>query len=139
MYIETKRLFKTSDSIIGAMYVDGQYECFTLEDIDHLMKPHTSRIVLRKEGTLTKRYFKRYPSWFKGSLHLADYKGYHYIHIGNSADDVEGCIAVGREFSYARDGGGFINNSRLTMKDLYEKIYRAVSMKEDVTHKITVC
>ena len=34
MKINVKRLHKTNNSTIGELYIDGKFECYTLEDVE---------------------------------------------------------------------------------------------------------
>ena len=132
MNLELLRLSTTEGSTIGALYADGKFECYTLEDPWQEEKiPGNTRIpeglyniTLRNEGGMTKRYAKRFPTIHRGMLHLIDVPGfkYVYIHIGNVDDDTEGCILVGNRPNNNQIEDGFLGGSTPAYTSLYSRV-----------------
>ena len=126
MFIEVKRLQDNGKATTGEMYVDGKFECYTLEDTYNYPKvfgktriPEGSYAVeLRKEGGMVQKYNAKYPD-HDGMLWLRDVPNfkYVYIHVGNFHEDTDGCILVGKTL-----GDGTIGNSVAAYKELYPKI-----------------
>ena len=96
MKLELKRFSAQSDTTLGLMFLDGEFECFTLEDEYRAEKikgetriPEGTYKVAKREvlSGLTKKYREKYP-WFDFHFMLHDVPGfqYVYIHIGNDDD-----------------------------------------------------
>lgn len=148
MYLQVLRLKDDGKSTVGTLHVNGTFECFTLEDTYNEIKiPGKTRIPagkyeikLRTEGGMTKRYSKRYGDTHKGMLWLQNVENFEwvYIHIGNDADDTEGCILVGHTCSTKSDKvtKQTVMGSAITYINLYTKILAAFDRDEDVTVEI---
>lgn len=117
MKLTLKRTFKGPQYTIGKLYVNGVYECDTLEDTDRGLHETQSLLEIQSKkvygqtaipygtykidmNTVSPKFKDR--SWAKfcgGKLpRLIDVKGYEgvLIHVGNKAEDTLGCILVGR-------------------------------------------
>jgi len=144
MEIFLQRMKDNTDSTIGAMYINGELECFTLEDTYHETKipgetripEGTYEIKLRNEGGMTKKYASRYP-FHKGMLHLQNVDNFKwvYIHTGNNEDHTEGCILVGNSVS-CTPGAQHVGASVLAYKRIYPKIAKAIEKGETVTIEV---
>ena len=129
MYLQVYRLNDNGESTIGSLYIDGKFQCFTLEDTYNEPKifgktriPSGSYMVeLRREGGMVGRYNAKYPG-HDGMLWLrnVDNFEYVYIHVGNDEDDTDGCILVGNSCSI--ENGQFVGNSVSAYKSIYYKI-----------------
>lgn len=131
MKIEVIRNQLTSVSTIGSMYVNGMWECYTLEDVVR-KGPKVPGKTAIPEGTYGVRV--TFSNRFKRDLPLLDnvpgFEGVR-IHSGNSDVDTEGCLLVGRAKSIDR-----IYNSRDAFDTLYSKILAAWTNHEPI--EITV-
>ena len=117
MELTLKRIAKKLDYTIGRLYVDGAYVCDTLEDTDRGLRDTWSEaVIIRKKiygrtaiptGTYhvdMETYSPKFGNriWarnYKGRIpRLLGVKGYNgvLIHVGNTHNDTEGCILVGR-------------------------------------------
>ena len=128
MEIIVSRVVSDGEATIGILYLDGGFNCFTLEDIRRETKvPGKTRIPAGKyalgvkcHGRLHEKYLKRYGTMHKGMLHVQGVAGFTdiLIHTGNTAKDTSGCLLVGE--SYTRPGGKpMITSSRNAYKKLY--------------------
>ena len=130
MMLQLRRGKDTGKATIGELYVDGVFECYTLEDTHHDVKiygqtriPEGSyEITLRNEGGMVKKYNDRFDN-HHGMLWLRNVPNfeYVYIHVGNDADDTDGCILVGT--GKARE---MITGSVDAYTKLYPKVYSAL-------------
>lgn len=141
MKLTLKRIAKKSSYTIGKLYIDGVYECDTLEDTDRgltqdmplseIKKTKIKGVTAIPSGTyditlnvVSPKFSKR--SQYKsigGKLpRLLNVPGYEgvLIHIGNTAQDSEGCILVGQNSVV-----GKVLNSTATFNTLYEKLKAA--------------
>lgn len=141
MQLTLKRFNSTRDYTQGMMYIDGKFECFTLEDEHRTTKvwgetripDGTYEIKFRTEGGHHRRYAARFHTrWHKGMLHLQDVPNFKWIliHIGNDDDDTAGCILVGK--GIPDHDRGFISNSTKAYRDLYPQVRDALIRGEKV-------
>lgn len=144
MEIIVDRKWKKSAYTIGNLYVngkrfsDGKNYCNTLEDADRglrqdmsvqtllmMKKPHVTAIPMGKyKVTIT------YSPRFKRNLPLVnDAKAFSgiRIHPGNTAEDTDGCLLVGRNTAK-----GMVSNSRYWFNLLYAEIDKALKKGESV-------
>lgn len=125
MKIEVKRHFKGPQYTIGRLFINGVYECDTLEDT---VRPDGVKIAGQTAipaGTYPVRI-----TWsprFKKMLPMLDnvpnFTGVR-IHTGNTAQDTEGCILVG----YNRVKGR-VCDSRAAFRRLFAKLETAAQIE----------
>ena len=137
MLLHLIRLSTSSESTLGALYIDGEFAAYSLEDTKRLKKVAGEtripagryRVELRLEGGLHAKYRDRYGAGGRmkhhGMLWLRDVPGfeYVYIHVGNKRGHTEGCILVGDTLNNNQRGNGFVGSSR----DAYELIYPLIA------------
>lgn len=144
MFIQLVRLKDDGRETIGTLYINGTFECFTLEDTYNEPKVYGRTripsgdydIKLRTEGGMTGKYSNKFP-FHKGMLWLQnvnDFK-YVYIHIGNNEDDTDGCILLGNTADITNDRMS-VGGSALAYVGLYPKIAKAIEDGEEVTIQI---
>lgn len=149
MNITIKRIFKGDKYTIGKLYVNGIYECDTLEDTDRGLTEDSplSEIQSKKVygetaiptgtykidmNTVSPKFKDR--SWAKfcgGKLpRLIDVPGYSgvLIHVGNKPADTLGCILVGDNKIK-----GQVINSISTFQELYSLMLKAKVAGEEIT------
>lgn len=149
MNITIKRIFKGDKYTIGKLYVNGIYECDTLEDTDRGLTQDMplSNIQSKKLygetaiptgtykidiNTVSPKFKDR--SWAKfcgGKLpRLIDVPGYSgvLIHVGNKPADTLGCILVGDNKIK-----GQVINSTSTFQELYSLMLKAKVAGEEIT------
>lgn len=100
MKITLERFGFGRDSTLGLLSIEGQPQCFTIEDERRRVKvagetciPLGSYVVkLRREGGMHAEYRARFP-WHRGMLWLQDVPGFEwaYLHVGNTPADSRGC------------------------------------------------
>ena len=152
MELVLKRTFKGPNYTIGQLYVNGVYECDTLEDTDRgLTSSMTVQEIASKKlygetaiptgtykidmNTVSPKFKDR--SWAKfcgGKLpRLLEVKGYSgvLIHVGNKPADTLGCILVGDNKIK-----GQVINSTSTFQQLYHLMLGASVRGESLTIKI---
>ena len=131
MIITVNRFKSDADTTIGALSINGVFECFTLEDEPRAFKVSgetripagTYKLGLRTVGGFHGRYGSKFPSFHKGMLEVKDVRGFEYIliHIGNYDSDTAGCLLVGAGCQ-TTDGDMSIQSSRIAYERLYKKI-----------------
>ena len=138
MKLHLIRTIFTDISTIGILYVNGNRECFTLED---KVRQFGDRPVsewkiagITAIPTGTYKVIISYSNRFKKDmLQLVDVPGFEgvRIHSGNTDEDTEGCILVGTTIGKDR-----VNNSVVAKKALFSKIKTALDNNEEVTINI---
>ncbi len=139
MLLEVRRDPSANGCTIGSLYVDGGFECFTLEDVIREV-PRLEVVKWKIPGetaipsgiypvtiNLSTRFHRLMPQ-------LLDVPGFVgvRIHCGNCADDTEGCILVGR-----RRGSATILESRVAFNTLFPKLEAAINRREEVKIRVS--
>lgn len=147
MKLKLVRLSSQKESTLGALFVDGGFSAFTLEDEFRAIKvagetripAGTYEIDLRTVGGFHQRYSQRYPDLHKGMLWLRRVPGFTFIliHTGNTEKHTEGCILIGDlAQSNVPDGNGSIGSSRQAYRRFYPPVADAIERGEEVTIEI---
>lgn len=116
MQLLLKRLHKTEKSTIGELYVDGKFECYTLEDIEREVKVAGKTAIPKGEYKVIINMSNRFKRQLPLLLNVPNFEGVR-IHSGNTAENTEGCVLVGRTRSV-----DFIGESRLAFTSLFDKM-----------------
>lgn len=138
MMIVVQRLFVVDGAQLGALYVDGEPECFSLEDEPREVKIPGETCIpaglyelkLRRHGGFFDRYRLRFPWNEPGMLELVNVPGFTdvLIHCGNHKGDTRGCLLVGfGAFVYGR-----ISESIEAYAELYKRASAALLKGEGV-------
>lgn len=126
MNLQLKRKTFSDNSTIGELGIDGQFECFTLEDV---VRPAGEKVYGKTAiPTGTYQIIITHSPHFGRDLPLLidvpDFEGVR-IHPGNTAADTEGCILVG-----VHTGEDQITDSRTAFGQLFDKIKAATGTQE---------
>lgn len=147
MKLDVVRTQMGKDATNGMLFVDGVFECYSLEDEYRDVKVmHETcipegeyEIKLRAEGGFHSRYLKRYGAdWHKGMLWLQDVPNFTWIliHTLNDSTQTSGCLGVGSaQQDLDLDAKGLITQSRDAYMRLYPKVRDAILSGEKVTIK----
>jgi hypothetical protein len=130
MLMQLTRKWLTDESTIGELAVDGEFECFTLEDVvrDKKIKGETAIPAGTYEIAVT--FSNKFKKYLPLLMNVHDFEGVR-IHPGNRPDDTEGCILVGQ----TKDDN-FVGHSVAAFENLFPKIQSAI-VKEKVFIEIT--
>lgn len=146
MKLLLRRIFKGPRYTIGKLFINGVYECDTLEDQDRGLTSQMSLEEIKAKKvygvtaiptgtysinmtTVSPKFKDR--AWakpYKGILpRLENVKGYEgvLIHVGNKAEDTLGCILVGENKVKGR-----VINSTATFYELMTVLLKAQSAGE---------
>jgi Family of unknown function (DUF5675) len=133
MNIQVVRFMCGSTCTIGEMLVNGEHECWTLEDV---VRPDGQKIYGETAipyGTYpvvitrSQRFGRDLPLL----VGVPNFEGIR-IHPGNTAADTHGCLLVGK-----RHTGSTVTESRLAFNTLFVKIGDAIRRGENVTITIS--
>ena len=125
MHLILTRISAKKESTLGFIYINGGFECYTLEDpYQHHKIPTITRISagtyklgLRREGGLYQKYSKKFGEdhpmiWLKD---VPEFQ-YIYIHIGNWAKDTSGCIIVGSSYMPLINAHYLLNSTKAYLR-----------------------
>ena len=152
MKLTLKRTFKGPQYTIGKLYVNGVYECDTLEDTDRGLNETQSLLEIQSKkvygqtaipygtykidmNTVSPKFKDR--SWaipYKGILpRLENVKGFEgvLIHVGNDKDSTSGCLLVGEN-----KVKGKVINSTICFDKLMNLLLKAHSIGEEIIIEI---
>ena len=130
MKLEVVRFQCGAECTIGVLLVDGEHECYTLEDI---VRPDGAPKVFGQTAIPYGTYdvVITFSNHFQRDLPLLvgvpNFEGVR-IHSGNRAEDTEGCLLVGTGHT-----GDSVTNSRVAFDALFPKIWDAIERGEKVT------
>ena len=127
MKIEVKRLYKTENSTIGELAIDGKFECYTLEDKERTVKIKGETAISKGTYKVIINQSNRFKKLLPLLLNVPNFEGVR-IHPGNSNHDTEGCILVGQSIS--KD---YISKSRKA----FEKLFKKMQLAKEITLTIT--
>ena len=119
MVITVKRLYKTENSTIGEMLVDGVFECFTLEDKERPVKIKGETATPKGTYRVIINQSNRFKRLLPLLIDVPNFEGVR-IHSGNSNHDTEGCILVGQTRNK-----NYIGQSRKAFDKLFKKMQAA--------------
>lgn len=151
MNIIVDRKWKKEAYTIGKLYVDNNFLCNTLEDIDRgltqsmplseIQKLKKSSVTAIPLGTYTIDMNTVSPRFSKNAWLVKNCRGARLprllnvpgfsgvlIHAGNTAKDTDGCILVGKNTIK-----GMVTNSREYFLSLYRQLYAAYQRGEKIT------
>ena len=137
-----------TDATNGLLFIDGIFECYTLEDQYQAVKvmhetcipEGTYDIKFRKTGNFHSKYSERYKNAHYGMLHIQDVPNFTYIliHTGNTDEHTSGCLIVGetqQDLEISKDG--FIGSSTTAYKKMYAKVAGQLLQGKDVSIEYT--
>jgi hypothetical protein len=133
MKLQVVRTQFGKDATNGLLFIDGKFECYTLEDQYQAVKVMHETCIpegeydiqFRKTGGFHTRYSAKYGNSHYGMLHLQDVPGFTYIliHSGNTDEHTSGCLIVGetqQDLDLGKDG--FVGQSVKAYKAMYRKV-----------------
>jgi hypothetical protein len=129
MELRVERYIHQKEETFGKFYINGEYQCYTLEDQkrdekvmgDTRIDAGRFQVVFRKEGGHHTKYLAKYGADFhKGMLHVINVPKFKFIliHVGNTELDTMGCLLVGL---------GKTKNALTESVAAYKKIYPQIA------------
>jgi hypothetical protein len=123
MVITVKRLYKTDNSTIGELLIDGIFECFTLEDKERPVKIKGETAIPKGTYKVIINESNRFKRLLPLLINVPNFEGVR-IHSGNSNHDTEGCILVGQTRNK-----NYIGQSRKA----FDKLFKKMQAAKDIT------
>jgi hypothetical protein len=111
----------------GRLYINKEFQCFTLEDEVRDVKIKGETAIPAGEYKVVITPSNRFKRDLPLLLNVPNFEGVR-IHAGNTAADTEGCILVGQESAEK----GFLAKSKAAFEPLFAKIKTAIDAGEEV-------
>jgi len=134
MKLFLRLLEETPNSTASALYIDGAFCCFIVEDGHRDIKVHGQtripegvyEVAQRKVGKFFTRYSKKFGHLFVPEI--IGVPGFKYIlfHMGNFITDTEGCLLCGQGIAFDENTGNFFVPAGFST-GAYLKLYKALS------------
>ena len=120
MYIQLVRESFTDKATEGKMFVNGTFECYTLEDMDRGLEDGGTKVygltaIPRGKYEIKLTMSPRFGILLPLLLDVPGFSGVR-IHKGNTSKNTEGCILVGANNS--KDDDDFIGSSKIAFDKL---------------------
>jgi len=116
MKLDLIRKVFTESSTIGDLLINGEFFCYTLEDVPRVVKiPGETAIPCGTYQVIT-NYSNRFKKIMPLLLNVPGFEGVR-IHSGNTAKDTEGCILLG----YSKDNN-FVGESRNAFTEFFKRL-----------------
>jgi len=133
MKITVLRYSSDTDSTLGIVFINGKFQCYSLEDEFREVKVKGETRIPKGVYTLgvqenltplTKKYLDRH-DFFERHLHVKNVPNFTgiYIHLGNTDEHTDGCLLLGNEVNNNRLKAGRLNDSVSAYKEFYLKVY----------------
>ncbi len=133
MILTLKRGASAPNSTPGQLFINGVFECFTLEDVVRPVKIKGKTAIPKGTYQVIVDFSNRFQKLMPLLVNVPNYEGIR-IHPGNTAEDTDGCILVGTK-SVKTNGEYTIQNSRIAYDALFAKLV-AANKKEKITISI---
>lgn len=124
MELLLKRLHKTTNSTIGELFINGKFECYTLEDIERVEKVKGKTAIPKGRYQVVITMSNRFKIELPLLLNVPNFEGIR-IHAGNKATDTEGCLLLGQTRSI-----DFVGNSKKAMAVFMPKLKEALKKEK---------
>lgn len=124
MELKLVREILTDESTIGSLYVNGVFECYTLEDRVRPVKVKGFTAIFPGHHEVVITFSERFRKPLPLLLNVPLFDGVR-IHPGNTAKDTEGCVLVG-----TGKQANMITGSQLAFQKLFAKLLDAAQKEK---------
>ena len=114
-----------AESVEGKLYIDGVFECYTVEDAVRAVKVQNATAIPTGVYEVIWTKSARFKKMMPEVLNVPGFTGIR-IHSGNSSEDTEGCIIVGSINDRTDDD--WVGGSVVAVSRLYPKIQKATKL-----------
>ena len=116
----------SAHATLGKLYVDGVFECDTLEDVVRAVKIQNETAISAGRYRVIITFSAHFKRMLPLLLNVLNYLGVR-IHSGNTDKDTEGCILTG-----IRVNDDFVGHSRDEFDRLFAKMEAAIAAGQEI-------
>lgn len=134
MKLLLKRVQKAEEFTIGELFIDGKFQCYTLEDAERETDEPIAQWKIPGKTAIPRGIYNvildesiRFRRILPRLLGVPGFTGIR-IHPGNTQYDTEGCILVGDGIAYDA-----LTDSRNAFTKLYKRLEIAYNTNEKIT------
>lgn len=127
MKLTLKREHGTKDFTHGKLYINDIYFCDTLEDQERDIKIKNQTAIPCGLYKIILNMSQRFKREMPLLLNVPNFSGIR-IHSGNTKEDTEGCILVGKKLK-----DGFVGQSRITFNNLMLKLKKVKNIEIEIS------
>lgn len=98
MKIRIIRIIEEEKRTIGSLFVNGKFQCYTLEDKIRKEKIYGETAILKGTYDVKWHYSNRFKEYMPAVLNVPNFQGILF-HAGNTEHDTEGCILLGTNYN----------------------------------------
>lgn len=124
MQIKVVRKEYTPKSTIGELSINDRFECFTLEDRIRAAKVRETTAIPHGNYEVVVTWSNRFKRPLPLLMNVPNFEGVR-IHTGNTDENTEGCLLVGKT-----KRPDFVGDSRVAFEALFPKIQEAVQREK---------
>lgn len=134
MLLELRRIQLNPDSTEGELWIDGEFECYTLEDAVRPEKIKGKTAIPAGRYRAIVNMSARFKRMMILLLNVPNFEGVR-MHAGNTVADTEGCPLLGDDRTTLRDG--VIGRSRAAATRVTAMVQAAISQGQEVWCEVT--
>jgi hypothetical protein len=127
--IKVERFIHHPDCEISRVYIRDKFFCFAIEDAQRTTKIKGQTCIPQGTYNLGLRYSPHFsPKLGHDMIWVKDVPGFEFIliHTGNTINDTEGCLILGKTIGTLKGNDGIVRDAVLTSKPTYLEFYASV-------------
>lgn len=134
LIIYVDRKWFTDTSTVGEMVINGERNCFTLED--KVREPDEKKVDAKTaipsgQYEVIVNFSNRFQRPMPLLLNVPNFEGVR-IHSGNTSEDTEGCILLGKHFDVSKPD--LITESRAAFSEFFSRLESALKIGKVLIH-----
>lgn len=128
------RKHKLENSVIGELFINQEFECYTIEDIERPVKVAGKTAIPAGTYDINLTFSPRFKKYMLLLENVPGFAGIR-IHAGNSSADTEGCLILGDNMDLDSERVG---NSRIAVNRVFWKVLNNIIINPSEKVTITI-
>lgn len=130
MKLLLQRKTEINNAVLGELFINGKFFCYTLEDKIRDVKIKHQTCISPGEYKIALTMSQRFKTILPLLLDVPNFTGIR-IHAGNTIEDTSGCLLVGTAIKE-----NTLLHSKVALQELINKFKMAIKKKEPLTIKV---